>query len=728
MDLSIFGIRHHGQGSAKSLLKALEKLEPDCVLIEGPPDANDIIPFVSMPEMKPPVSILVYLPSTPKKCVIYPFALFSPEWQGMKYALKKNIPVSFIDLPQYYQLKENDEKDILEEKEKYQDDPISIFAEIAGYEDPELWWDNFVENRKNDTDIFSAIDIMVTNLRDEKENLSDRENLREAYMRQSIRKAIKDGYKNIAVICGAWHVSALKIKNYEEKNDQSILSSLKKEKTQATWIPWTYERLSYRSGYGAGLQSPNWYEHLWNNKKDIAVKWVVKASRIFRKKDLEVSSAHVIETVRLAETLSTLRDRNSVGLLELQESIKSVICFGNKTKLDLINHDLLIGSKMGKIPNNVPLTPLQTDLEHLLKKFRLKKELNLNELDLDLRKENDLEKSYFFHRLNILDINWGIKSNNTNKKGTFHEIWNLEWKEVLEIAVVEAGVWGNTIELASSSFIVNKSESLSDIFELVQILYNTLFANLPKALDKIMTKLQAESALCNDTIKMMQSISPLSNLLRYGNVRKTDSNLVKSILDGLITRVCIGLIQTCSNINYDSAQSILNEIIKTNDSINLLQDQEYKDIWLKTISQLADIETINKLISGYADRILLDSNFVDIEIFEKKMSFALSIGKDVTDASAWLEGFLKGSGVILIHNQKLLSLIDNWLVRINSDVFVEILPILRRNFANFSNAEKRQIGESLINKKPDFSENNLDTSFSHGQAEKVIPILELFFL
>ena len=34
------------------------------------------------------------------------------------------------------------------------------------------------------------------------------------------------------------------IKNYEEKNDQSILSALKKEKTQATWIPWTYERLS----------------------------------------------------------------------------------------------------------------------------------------------------------------------------------------------------------------------------------------------------------------------------------------------------------------------------------------------------------------------------------------------------------------------------------------------------------------------------------------------------
>ena len=37
-----------------------------------------------------------------------------------------------------------------------------------------------------------------------------REALREAYMRQCIREAIKAGHQRIAVVCGAWHVPALK--------------------------------------------------------------------------------------------------------------------------------------------------------------------------------------------------------------------------------------------------------------------------------------------------------------------------------------------------------------------------------------------------------------------------------------------------------------------------------------------------------------------------------------
>ncbi|MFN8674573.1 MAG: DUF5682 family protein [Candidatus Sericytochromatia bacterium] len=751
MSISIFGIRHHGQGSAKSLVKALENLSPDCVLIEGPTDANDIISFVGNSEIKPPVSILVYLPDNPKKCVIYPFAVFSPEWQGMKYAIKNNIPVSFIDLPQYYQLKKDDEN-LADKKENeninlniknHSKDPISIFAEISGYEDPEVWWDNFVENRKNTTEIFEAIDLMITNLRENNDDSSSTLDLksevfnnnrfeedikREAFMRQSIRKAIKDGYKNIAVICGAWHIPALKVENYKEKEDKEILSELKKEKTLSTWIPWTYDRLSYYSGYGAGIQAPNWYEHLWNNKKDISIKWIVKASRLFRKKDLDVSSAHLIETVRLAETLSSLRNRNSVGLVELQEAIKSVICFGNKTKLDLIKQELIIGNKIGKIPSQVPLTPLQADFEINLKKFRLKKELNRNEIDLDLRKDNDLAKSYFFHQISILDINWASKQNVANKKGTFHEVWSLEWQEVLEIAIIEAGIWGNTLELASSAYVINKANNSNDIFDLIQILYNTLFANLPNALEKIMEKLEEESALCTDIIKMMQSIPSLSNLLRYGNVRKTDSNLIKHILDGLITRVCIGLNNTCTGINYDAAQEILKEIIKTNDSLKLLQNEEYLSLWLKTINQISINETINKLISGYADRLLLDANYIKIEDFEKKMAFSLSIGKNISDASEWLEGFLKGSGVILIHNEKLLALIDNWLMSIPKDTFIEVLPILRRNFSNFTNAEKRQVGEIITNKKVETIVKLSDDSFSIERAEKVLPILDLFLL
>src|SRR5690349_13492196 len=92
----IFGIRHHGPGSARSLRLALETWRPDCVLVEGPPDAAAVLPLLAHPEMKPPVALLVYVPEEPARSVYYPFAVYSPEWQAIDYALRSHVPVRFM--------------------------------------------------------------------------------------------------------------------------------------------------------------------------------------------------------------------------------------------------------------------------------------------------------------------------------------------------------------------------------------------------------------------------------------------------------------------------------------------------------------------------------------------------------------------------------------------------------------------------------------------------------
>src|SRR5262245_44669350 len=101
---TLFGIRHHGPGSARSLRRALEALRPDVLLVEGPPDAAEVLPLLAHPAMQPPVALLLYVPETPRRAVYYPFALFSPEWQAIHYALSHDIPVRFMDLPQAHQL------------------------------------------------------------------------------------------------------------------------------------------------------------------------------------------------------------------------------------------------------------------------------------------------------------------------------------------------------------------------------------------------------------------------------------------------------------------------------------------------------------------------------------------------------------------------------------------------------------------------------------------------
>ena len=41
--IELYGIRHHGPGSARSVREGLAEFGPDVVLIEGPPEADGLV-------------------------------------------------------------------------------------------------------------------------------------------------------------------------------------------------------------------------------------------------------------------------------------------------------------------------------------------------------------------------------------------------------------------------------------------------------------------------------------------------------------------------------------------------------------------------------------------------------------------------------------------------------------------------------------------------------------
>ena len=95
----VLGVRHHGPGSARSVRAALDELRPDRVLIEGPPDADDLVELVADPDLVPPVALLAYAVDDPGRAAFWPLAEFSPEWVALRWALAAGVPVRFIDLP-----------------------------------------------------------------------------------------------------------------------------------------------------------------------------------------------------------------------------------------------------------------------------------------------------------------------------------------------------------------------------------------------------------------------------------------------------------------------------------------------------------------------------------------------------------------------------------------------------------------------------------------------------
>ncbi|MBO0726065.1 MAG: hypothetical protein J2P52_10735, partial [Blastocatellia bacterium] len=610
MGMNIFGIRHHGPGSARSLRQALESLRPDCLLVEGPPDAAEVLPLLRRPQMKPPVALLIYPPDQPQRAVFYPFAVFSPEWQALDYGLSRKIAVRFMDLPQSHRLATADtaESQISDRESQIHDDPIGQLAAAAGYSDGERWWDHMVEHRRDGADLFVAILEAMAALRESalpadhsagarpesqheaqreaqraeaQRAEAQREAQREAWMRQTIRAAVKEGFERVAVVCGAWHAPALTIDagtTPSAKDDAALLKGLPKIKTQATWTPWTYGRLTYRSGYGAGVESPGWYNHLWTSCDAVPIRWMARVARLMREEDLDVSSAHVIEAVRLAETLAALRDRPLPGLAELNEATQSVFCFGNDLPLRLIHEKLIVGETLGSVPEETPLAPLQRDLTREQKRLRLPAEALERALDLDLRKPNDLDRSRLLHRLSLLGVRWG-EMQRAGGKGTFHEIWRLRWDPEFAVELIEASVWGNTIHDAAAAFTRDAADRAKDLPALANLLDQSLLADLPVAVSHVMARLQAEAAVASDVAHLMDALPALVEVQRYGDVRGTGAAMVGEAVAGLIARVCVGLPGACASLNDEAAAAMFDRIVSVNAAIGLLQNEDRLAAW-----------------------------------------------------------------------------------------------------------------------------------------------------
>jgi hypothetical protein len=726
-----FGIRHHGPGCARSLRQALAQWHPDCLLIEGPPEADALVPHVADEAMRPPVALLAYCPDEPRRAVFYPFAVFSPEWQALQWAVQHGVPARFIDLPRAHALALDKAHEAarseapppaeaddaapqhstaaapdapLPPEAEEQDrpaDPLDYLAQAAGYGDGESWWNHMVEERGDGTGLFDAIAEAMAEVRRDwpppRNERGERESQREAHMRQGIRAARKEGFERIAVVCGAWHVSALQPDVSSAKADAALLKGLPKLKIDTTWVPWTHRHLAFASGYGAGVHSPGWYHFLWTHDAAASprpVAWLARVARLLREKDIDCSSAHVIEAARLADTLAALRQRPAPGLDELTEATRTIMLTGEDAPLALIRRELMVGDELGSVPPAVPTVPLQRDLERAQKTLRLKPEALERALDLDLRNDNDLARSHLLHRLRLLDISWGeLSQAGRAARGSFHEVWRLRWQPEFVVGLIQASRHGGTVEQAATACVLERAAQAGGIDALAGVVDQALLAELGGAVPGVIAALEARAALTGDALQLMRALPALGNVYRYGSVRRTDTQAVTHVLDRLIVRAAIGLPLACASLDADAAQALREPLLAAHGAVALRAADEQTAAWRQALRQLAQAQTTAALLRGIACRLLLDDGVWPAGEVATQLSRNLSRGVPPLDAAAWLEGFLNRNAMVLLHDAALWSLVDDWLCGLADEAFTNVLPLVRRTFAEFSASERRSLGE-----------------------------------
>lgn len=725
-----FGIRHHGPGSARRLLDALEALKPSMLLVEGPADASSQLPALAHAAMLPPVALLCHATDQPELSSFYPFAEFSPEYQAIRWALNAGVPVEFIDLPANVQLamRKNEEEaranagdadagddvDVRAEESEAASadapaaaddphrivrDPIGTLAKLAGYEDGESWWHDWLESGvSGEQAAFTLVEDMMAALREASPDPVLRERQREAHMRQAIANAARGVEGDVAVVCGAWHVPALRAKS-RVADDKALLRGLPKLPVRHTWVPWTGPRLAFASGYGAGVDAPRWYAHLWRHGAggEALSHWMVTVARVLRDGGAQASPASVIETVRLAEALAQLRERPAAGYEEMRDAVVACLCGGEPLVWAQHEAELLLGSDVGEIPPDTPLMPLLEDLQRQQKAVRLKPEALERELSLDLRSESGAARSLLLHRLRLLDVPWGVQNDAGSSRGTFRERWTLRWEPEFSVRLVENLVHGTTIEQAAGRRSIARLHAERRMSALASLINACMEARLEAAVG-IGIDLLADAAACaQECLDMLSALPPLVSLRRYGSARQLQLDQLDGLVERLLQQAAVALPHAARNLDAEQSRALCEALANLQAALAIADiDPDAVELWWATLIRLLDDPQANRRVDGLLGRLLHEAGRIDVVQVQDLMRRMLSPGVDSTEAALFFEGFFDGAASQLLHQRELLDGVDAWLASLDAGTFQQQLPLFRRVLSSLDANERRRLLERVL--------------------------------
>lgn len=730
---SVFGVRHLSPAGAWYVRRYLERIQPKLVLIEGPSDFSDLIGELASDQVKPPVAVMAYTQKLPIQTILYPFAVYSPEYQAILWAAEHGCECRFCDLPSEVFLGLEDQKrrllselyDGLPKEKPAESVNAYVYRrldELSGDGDHETFWERTMEQAADEDGYRSGAIEFGRSLRQLTQEASeeDAENLvREAYMCRIIEDAVKSGIEpeKIAVVTGAYHVEGI-LQCFSGGSEGSARSPMTDEElkrlprleAKKTLMPYSYYRLSERSGYGAGNHAPAYYELLWKGlccrRTDYAAHHYLSSLAAFQRKHGGiVSSAEIIEAVRLSSALARLHGGEIPALRDLRDGAVTCMGRGSLSEIALAVADTEIGTKIGSLPEGVSQTSIQSDFYRKLEELRLEKykSVTAQSLELDLREKltvksrkaalMDLERSFFLHRLSVLGIKFASCQGASQERATWAEHWVLQWTPEAEIQIVEAVLKGDTIEQAAAFELKERTADSPGIAGIARVIEDACRCGMPEALSYAVSALQESAVDAASITEIAGTAGSLSVVLRYGDIRRLDRQPLIPILAQLFLRACLILPSEC--ICDDQAAKQMAQAIGTLHETVVSHDFLDQERWIKVLSEIAGRDDLNTRLSGFAAAILLEMGRMDSEELGREVERRLSKGIPADLGAGWFEGLAMKNHYALIARLNLWEKLSDYLDTLDHEEFKRALVFLRRAFADFSSEEKNQIAENL---------------------------------
>lgn len=487
----LFPVRHHSPVCSYQLVRTIEAYAPDCILIEGPENANDLIPVLTSEETALPAAIYYFYKDTRKLVseegedyhCYYPFLYASPEYNAMAEAKKRGIPAQFIDLP-YSEIlihtQGNSGLRTEQEKHSYADDSHLVksrfyakLCEKTGLRSFEEFWEKYFEIggiRKTPEEFIRQMHtycILTRRETPQEELEADATLVREQCMASRIQAAMQV-HKKVLVVTGGFHSIGLhELLQKEVKAPK--LHSFTPDVQNCYPMAYSYDAADALRGYASGMQHPKFYDDICKDLlsgtepegiyRTHTLDLLAKTAKEAAKKDVPLSIADVTAAYSLMEGLAALRGAQDCGMYELYDGVTSCMIKGEKTTASALPLEILgqlaTGDAVGRIGDRTHVPPLIADFEAQCEAFRLKARSAVpQEAEIALfQKGKGMEESRFFHRMEFLGTEFaqrlkGPDLHRGTDRSRVREVWKYRRTPHVDAVLIDHTTDGFTLEEA----------------------------------------------------------------------------------------------------------------------------------------------------------------------------------------------------------------------------------------------------------------------------------------
>lgn len=730
-----FPVRHHSPVCSFHLKNVISEYAPECILVEGPENANALIDVLTNSESKAPFAI--YYSFSDKSGIVsescedykcyYPFMDYSPELVALREAKKLGIKAEFIDLPYREILAASSEGSGLRDKSlSYNDDYmiarskyICEICERTGCRNFDELWEKYFEQNGY---YFSAKDFVRQMLtycffsrKDTlcEEMMADGCLAREAYMAQRISQA-QDKYRRILVVTGGFHTCALV--NYSEKHDIKF-HKVGKGEEYVYPMAYTMEAVDSLSGYASGMPAPAFYQMIWNQieegisaketYKNTVLNFLVSVGRKIRAKGENISTFDETCAFDMANGLAELRNKISAGLFELRDCVLSCYVKGEVNLSESMTLKILTeattGDKRGRLCSYASIPPIVTDFETQCSKFGIKTGTSLSkEMVLNIFSSvRHRETSQFFYRMCFLEVDFAVKIRGANlhtgrDKNLIRETWKYKWNAEVSSELIDRSVYGGTIREACVNIINVKLGKSNTAGECAELMVSAFEMGLSDESDSMVRITDAKITNDGNFISLADALNAMCRLV---NLRELYNAQHTADLTPLIKKCSgklVSLMPSMADVNDDDCDACSRACRQLYSLSSRKILSEYREEIISAFRRTVKQNPINPCLQGTVYGLIYGSDAsVKDEITKVCKGYFTGTPNQLGNGTGFLRGLFSTARDLVFVEDSFIKMIDGLLVEIDDDTFMNIVPELRMAFAYFSPGETDRIAESV---------------------------------